>query len=137
MSKFDNYKKYNESSQLLTLDNADQHYFTQRTEDIKTIARDVNDTAGLFVELQELIVDQGITIDNIESNIETTKKDVNDGRENLVEAKENQGNPCSWSDPKLYFIIFLTIGIIIFIIYVVVKYTQTPTQTLTPTQTPI
>ena len=117
---------YDEKTQLLA-NKGNLIYHDKRTHDIINIAKDVNDTAILFSELQDLVVDQGEVIDTIESHIQNSKKDIDHGTKDLIETKEEQGNPCSTSDPKLYFIVFLLIGIGVFIIYVVVKHTRKQT----------
>jgi len=112
---------YSEKTKLLPQKNT-QVYYTDNDDEIITIAQDVNDVTKLFTDLHDLINDQGIVIDDIQSNIESAKKDVEDGNKTLVAANENQyGNLCSLYDPKLYFIILLVLGLIGFVIYITTR----------------
>ena len=114
--------KYGEMTKLLPQD-VDQTHSDQRSGQITSLAHNVHEMADMFAKLHDIVIDQGGTFDNIESNINKAQEHIDIGKDKLTETKDEQGNPCSTTDPKLYFIICLLIGIIIFIIYVVIKYT--------------
>lgn len=111
-----------EHTKLLKQKTQVQYTDNENEDEIINIARDVNDVSQLFSDVQSLINDQGIVIDDIQTHIENTRRDIETGNNTLAHVEKTQyGDMCSFSDPKLYFIIFLVLILIGFVIYITTR----------------
>lgn len=61
-----------------------------REQDIRAIEKTVLEVNEIFVDLSRLVVDQGVLIDNIESNVEKANAQVDTGVSELRQASEYQ-----------------------------------------------
>ena len=59
----------------------------KRSDDIKSLEKDVSDISQMFDDLNEIINNQDPLLDSITSQIESTQKNIYSGHDELVEAK--------------------------------------------------
>lgn len=57
-----------------------------RLNNVVNLENDIEDLHGIYVNLNEMVVEQGETIDQIETNVEETQENVNNGLQHLVTA---------------------------------------------------
>lgn len=62
----------------------------ERSQEIDKLCKDVHQINELFVDMARLVDEQGLVINNIESNINSTFDNTQDGVVQVVKAKEHQ-----------------------------------------------
>ncbi|KAH7826511.1 Syntaxin 16B [Monocercomonoides exilis] len=60
---------------------------SQRTEDIRAIARSMNEISVLFNDLSVMVVEQGTLLDNVEHNLSTASEHIKEGTKNVEQAE--------------------------------------------------
>jgi len=90
----------------------------RRVEEIRMIAKSVNDLAMIFKDMQMLVIEQGTILDRIDYNIEQTSHNVDTAVEQIKQAEKEQGKYRN----KLCMLL-LCMGIFILIIILIIKNT--------------
>lgn len=93
----------------------------QRLKEITDIANSIVELASMFNELSIIVSAQGEVLDRIDHNIETTVVRVDEGKENLHHAEENQKGANKWGCCAISIIMVL---IVIMLIMIVVRETN-------------
>jgi len=100
----------------------------RRVEEIRMIAKSVNELAMIFKDMAMLVTEQGTILDRIDYNIEQTSHNVDTAVEQIKQAEKEQGKYRN----KLCMLL-LCIGIFILIIILIIKNTAFNTNTNTTT----
>jgi len=112
-----------ENRKRLALEN-EQEYTTsiirEREQGIKEIEKTVKEVNEIFVDLSNLVVEQGEMIDNIESNVESSVVDTSKGVEELSQASKYQKSTRS-KMCILALILVVVAGVSVLIIYFLYK----------------
>lgn len=64
---------------------------TQRMEEIKDIGRQVEELNDMFMDIAQMVQEQGCLIDRIDHNIESADHNIDHGKKNLVEVAKSEG----------------------------------------------
>eukprot|EP01104_Vermistella_antarctica_P017821 TRINITY_DN63_c0_g1_i1.p1 TRINITY_DN63_c0_g1~~TRINITY_DN63_c0_g1_i1.p1 ORF type:complete len:314 (+),score=67.46 TRINITY_DN63_c0_g1_i1:80-1021(+) len=99
--------------QVMRMDSAQAEVET-RVQEINTIARSINELAGIFKDMSVLVVDQGTVLDRIDYNIEQADVSTQEAVEELRKAsKAQQGT----RNKKCIFLVAILIMIVLIVIF--------------------
>ena len=91
-----NYMKEEEQNQndnFLMTDNSKQ-VLKKRDNELNKLLNSVNDLAGIFKDMQVLVMEQGSILDRIDYNIDIASTNVVKGKNSLIKANEYHKNNC-------------------------------------------
>ena len=91
-----NYMKEEEQNQndnFLMTDNSKQ-ILKKRDNELNKLLNSVNDLAGIFKDMQVLVMEQGSILDRIDYNIDIASTNVVKGKNSLIKANEYHKNNC-------------------------------------------
>ena len=91
-----NYMKEEEQNQndnFLMTDNSKQ-VLKRRDNELNKLLNSVNDLAGIFKDMQVLVMEQGSILDRIDYNIDIASTNVVKGKNSLIKANEYHKNNC-------------------------------------------
>jgi t-SNARE complex subunit (syntaxin) len=104
------------SNQITELDQM-KNNVSSRQKEIIEIVKGVNEINKLFIEISTLTYEQGLSIDNIEMNVEGAERNVEEGTQEIIKAseiqKKSRSNTCWAIVCILLFIVVLTVTIIV------------------------
>jgi len=88
----------------------------QRNEELKNIAKSINEIVEIFRDLGTLVVEQGTILDRIDHNIELASESVVVGVTNL-----KKGAQTAKATNKLLWIMILCVFIVIMVVIIIIK----------------
>ena len=89
MKEEENIQKEN----FLMTDNS-QHILKKRDNELNLLLNSVQDLAGIFKDMQSLVMEQGSILDRIDYNIDIASTNVVKGKNSLIKANEYHKNNC-------------------------------------------
>ena len=78
---------------FLMTDNS-QHILKKRDNELNLLLNSVQDLAGIFKDMQSLVMEQGSILDRIDYNIDIASTNVVKGKNSLIKANEYHKNNC-------------------------------------------
>ena len=83
----------NQKDNFLMLDNSHQ-VLKKRDNELNQLLNSVQDLAGIFKDMQSLVMEQGSILDRIDYNIDIASTNVVKGKNSLIKANEYHKNNC-------------------------------------------
>lgn len=106
------------SAQMLVVEEAEE-LVNARDQEIRSIAKSIEELAQIFKELAVLVIDQGTILDRIDFNMENAVEHAKEGVVQLEKAEEHQKNAT-----PIRCIIVLVVLIIIMICILIWKHSK-------------
>ena len=86
-------EEQNQNDNFLMTDNSKQ-VLKKRDNELNKLLNSVNDLAGIFKDMQVLVMEQGSILDRIDYNIDIASTNVVKGKNSLIKANEYHKNNC-------------------------------------------
>ena len=83
----------NQKDNFLMMDNSHQ-MLKKRDTELNQLLNSVQDLAGIFKDMQSLVMEQGSILDRIDYNIDIASTNVVKGKNSLIKANEYHKNNC-------------------------------------------
>ena len=86
-------EEQNQNDNFLMTDNSKQ-VLKKRDTELNKLLNSVSDLAGIFKDMQVLVMEQGSILDRIDYNIDVASTNVVKGKNSLIKAKDYHKNNC-------------------------------------------
>lgn len=113
----DNNNNNNNNNQKFLETEREDNILVKRDQEINTLVTSINELAGIYKEMQSLVLVQGTILDRIDYNIDNALQNVKQANKELTKADENMKSGCARNS-----IMFLIVAIFILGVLLIFKF---------------